>query len=303
VSRTAALIVNGKSRRGREWFPLVEAALKDQGIQLTVSKLLQDPKQVFPEVKKVIEQGTELVCVGGGDGTMSGVSKHFIGSESVMGMLPLGTGNSFARDLGIPVDVDQACDVILNGRVEEVDVSEVNGQTFVNVSTVGLTTLVAENLDDRAKKIFGRAVYLVAMFKAVAKMRRFNARIELPDKVLEFRSMQIVVGNGRFHAGPFPITPDASIESGFLSGYSVNTSARGVLLRYALRLWRGKHVEMPEVVPFQAPSLKLETVPIKRIVVDGEIKLKTPADYRVLPRSLKVMVPKDVDLEAPVDEA
>jgi len=301
VSR-AALIVNGKSRRGREWFPLAVEALTNAGFDLQISNLHRDPNRVVPEVKTAVQKGIPMICVGGGDGTLSAVAKQLIGSDSTLGVLPLGTGNSFARDLGIQVSIEHACDVILNGKTEQVDVSEVNGDTFVNVSTIGLTTLIAENLDNRAKKVFGRAVYLVAMFKAVAKMHRFTATIELPDGHHEFKSIQVVVGNGRYHAGPFPIAPDASIESGYLSGYSVNTSKKAVLLRYALRLWHGRHVEMPEVVPFKAVSMKLQTTPRKRIVVDGEVKLHTPAQYRVLHQALRVMVPRDVDLGVPAAE-
>jgi diacylglycerol kinase (ATP) len=289
--------VNGKSRTGQDWFPQVEQELRDGGLELAISKLHRDPSQVMPHIKEAIDKGIRLVCVGGGDGTLSGAAEHFINSESVMGVLPLGTGNSLARDLRIKINVKDACDTILNGREETIDVGEVNGATFLNVATIGLTALIAENLDDAAKKRFGRAVYLIAMIKALAKMRRFNAVIELPNgETHKFRSIQVVVGNGRFHAGPFPISPDASIESGYLSGYSVNTSRKGIFLKYLLSLWSGRNMDIPEVVPFHGTSLKITTQPYKRIVVDGEVKFKTPAECRILPGALKVMVPADAEL-------
>ncbi|MCC7230895.1 MAG: lipid kinase [Fimbriimonadaceae bacterium] len=288
----AALIVNGESRRGQEWFELAEARLRSLDIELVHSELLRSPMLVQSAIERVIHRQVPVVCVGGGDGTIGAASKAFIGSSSTLGLLPLGTGNSLARDLDIPVEVDSACQVIKDGQRRLIDLGSVNGRCFVNVATVGLSTLIAENLDDEAKKRYGRIVYLVALFKAVAHGRRFAAQIVLPDETLQVRTMQVVIGNGRFHAGPFPITPDAEIDSGYLAGYSVNSSSRAVLLRYFLRLWHGRHIAMPEVVPFRAMGIRVQTRPIKKITVDGEGGLKTPAELQIHPGVLAVLVPR-----------
>lgn len=288
----AALIVNGKSRRGQEWFHQAEAKLRSLDIELVHSELVRNPKLVQSAVERAIHRQVPVVCVGGGDGTIGAVSKAFIGSTSTLGLLPLGTGNSLARDLAIPAEVNAACEVIKEGQSRMIDLGSVNGQYFVNVATIGLSTLIAEELDDEAKKRFGRIVYLVALFKAVAHGRRFSAQIVLPDETLQFRTMQVVIGNGRFHAGPFPITPDAEIDSGYLAGYSVNSSSRAVLMRYFLRLWHGRHIAMAEVVPFRAKEARVHTRPIKKITVDGEVGLRTPAELKIHPAVLAVLAPK-----------
>jgi len=205
----------------------------------------------------------------------------------------MGTGNSLARDLEIPTDLGEAVKILVEGKDLEIDLGEIDGSAFVNVATVGLTTLIAENLDSDAKKRFGRAAYLVAMFKAITRAHRFTAKIKVGSEELRFRSIQVVIGNGRFHAGPFPITPESEIDSGYLTGYSVNTSRKAVLLRYALRLWHGRHVDMPEVVPFRGSEIELETTPAQRITVDGDVKRSTPAHFKSLPRVVRVKIPKD----------
>lgn len=293
MHQTGALIVNGKSRRGREWFSKAEDALKSAGINLEVSELLKDPRQISPLVKKAIKAEVPLVCVGGGDGTFSAVAEHFIGAKSILGVLPLGTGNSLARDLGIVADVDTAVDTILNGQPHEIDLGKVNDQVFVNVATIGLTTRIAEELSDDAKKKFGRAVYLIAIIKAAIKANPFMVDLELNGKKHHFRAHQVVVGSGQYHGGPFQVTPEASIESGRLSGYVLKSSGRGTLLRYAFGLLTGHHVQMPEVFEFNTETLTVSTNPKKRITIDGEIKSRTPAHFQVLPSAIRVMKPVD----------
>ncbi|MBC8066606.1 MAG: YegS/Rv2252/BmrU family lipid kinase [Chlorobia bacterium] len=293
MSQTAALIVNGKSRRGREWFAQAENALKEAGIELSISKLLKDPRQISPIVKDAIAKNTPLVCVGGGDGTFSAVAQHFIGKESILGVLPLGTGNSLARDLGINANVEEAVKTVIEGRVEHIDLGKVNNEYFVNVATIGLTTRIAEGLDDAAKKRFGRAVYLFAIIKAVASASPFRVSLTIEGKEHSFRSFQVVVGSGRYHGGPFPVTPEASIESGKLAGYVLTSTRRSVLLKYGINLWLKRQTEMPEVFQFEAETLMIKTIPVKRITIDGEIKIRTPGEFKILPAAIKVMAPNE----------
>ena len=133
--RTAALICNTKSRRGQTLFEEAQRRLHEAGIILSVRAGVQAGSDVPIQVEKAVKSGTPLVIVGGGDGTLASVSKSFIGSESILGALPLGTGNSFARSLGIPLELPGAIDVILNGRVERVDLGLVNGVYFADNRT------------------------------------------------------------------------------------------------------------------------------------------------------------------------
>jgi len=289
----AALIVNGKSRRGREWYDQVVAKLQEDGFELVNPQLVREPKTISTRVEEAIKGKIPLVCVGGGDGTFSAVAGKFVGSESVLGVLPLGTGNSLARDLGIKADVDDACRVLTDGVERDIDLGRINDEYFVNVATVGLTTRIAEALDDEAKKRWGRFVYFSAIVKAVASLKPFKATLELPGGTQEMQAVQVVIGNGRFHGGPFPITPDAEIESGKLAGYVLTDMKKGTLLRYAMHLWGGRQVEMPEVVTFEVETVGLETSPGQKVTVDGEVGMKTPIKLAVLPHAIRVMTPKE----------
>ena len=291
--RRAALICNAKSRRGAEWFPAVRAKLLEEGFELVVSEDLKDPSKIRPMVEKAAADKIPLIIVGGGDGTMSSTAEVLSKSSSVMGVLPMGTGNAFARDLGIPSDVEGACRVLVEGSACDVDLGIVGNKHFVNVVTVGLTTRIAESLDDQAKKKLGRFVYAFAIARAVAGLKPFRATLTKPDGVETFETMQIVFGSGRFHAGPFPVTPDAEITDNVLHGYALKGANKSSLLKYAFSLWGGRHVKLPEVEEFRIKKATLDTQPKQRVVIDGEVAQRTPIDLAVDPAALRVMVARD----------
>lgn len=293
TSQRAILVCNSKSRRGKEWYPQVQECLKGLGFELTGSYLLRDPGKLKPIVSKAVQDEVPLIIVGGGDGSMSTVAPLLKGSKSILGVLPLGTGNAFARDLGVPSEVEGACRVLKEHFVAPVDLGLIGGRHFVNVATVGLTTRIAEALTDEAKKKFGRLVYLGAVIKAAVGMRPFRATITTESEKRVFETMQIVFGSGRFHAGPFPVTPDAEITDHFIHGYALKGSNKSSFLRYALNLWGGHHVNLNDVEPFTFKRAKLETSPIRRFVVDGEIGERTPVEIAVDPGAIRVIASKD----------
>ncbi len=286
------LIVNTKSRRGNEWFAQAKDELSRQGVGLKEALAIQKPKDIGKEVQKAIQANVPLVIVGGGDGTLSSVVKYFIGSNSTLGVLPLGTGNQFARDLGIESDIAVACEVIASGKDVNVDVGVANEDYFINVTTVGLTTLIAESLTVTEKRRFGRFVYVIALIRAIRKIKPFQVTLTTPEGTKTVETLQVVIGNGRFHAGPFPLAPNAHITDGKLTVYVLGGTSRWELVKLALNLPGGHQVSLPEVTALQVPTGKLSAVPNQRVTVDGEIELNTPLQFRIEPRALRVRVPQ-----------
>lgn len=293
VSKQAVLIVNTRSRRGQEWFQQAKTTLKRCDIQLQDAWACRRPEEVMRRAQEAAKRCVPLVIVGGGDGTLSSVVKYLVGSKSTLGVLPLGTGNQFARDLGINADVETACRVFSEGRVGEVDLGTVGDDYFLNVATVGLTTRIAEELTVEAKRRFGRFVYALALARALRKVRPFKATLKMPDGEQTFETLQIVIGNGRFHAGPFPLAPDATITDGKLEGYVLATKSRWALLSYALHLPGGHQVDLADVASFSTTEIALESHPRERVTVDGEISFRTPIRLGIAPKALRVMVPQE----------
>ena len=267
-------------------------ALTKGGIRLIEAKAFRHPRALPEAVESHIAHGVRLIIVGGGDGTFSSVARFFAHKETVLGVLPLGTGNAFARDLGIEPDVEAASKVLIEGKVAHVDMGRIEGRSFLNVATIGLTTRIAQSLDSGLKKHWGRAVYAVSVFKALCKIRPFRVKLTFPDGEHEFDSLQVVIGNGRLHAGPFPVSPDAHLDSGFLSVYALASRRKSDFFRMAIRLFGGHHVDLPEVKAFRVREGRIDAQPPQRLVVDGEMSKPTPAEFKVLPHALRVVVPE-----------
>lgn len=287
------LIVNTKSRRGQEWFEVVEKSLRDRGVEVESAHSFEKFDDLLAKVREGISRKVPLIACGGGDGTFSGVAREFIGAESVLGVLPLGTGNAFARDLGIQADVTQATDVLVSGKVVHVDLGQIGEDVFVNVATIGLTTRIARNLTDDDKKRFGRFVYAFALARGIRQVRPFRVKLTTDDGIREFETLQMVIGVGRYHAGPLPLSPEATITDGHLTVYALRSASKMDFLKMAALLPFGRQGDLQEVHSEECRSGKVETFPPVSVTVDGEVDARTPFEFKVLPGALRVMVPTE----------
>jgi hypothetical protein len=178
-----------------------------------------------------------------------------------------------------------------------VDIATIDNDYFVNVATVGLTTKIAQALTNDAKRKYGRLVYLFAMARALGQTAPFRARLTLDGQDHEFETLQIVVGNGRYHAGPFRLSPDAGIRDGRLTMYALQTASKSAFIKLAVRLASGTQRDLGEVFGAEFTEGRLETTPAKRVTVDGEVGLRTPITFSCRPASVRVVVASSTDLK------
>lgn len=287
-----ALFVNAKSRKGARLFEDASAALADNGVHLSERALFRNPRRMARAIQQARDAAFDVVIVGGGDGTLNSAAGILAGSSTALGVLPLGTGNAFARDLGITSDLGSACEIISAGNVVNVDVGKIAGKPFLSVATIGLSSIVAASLNPIAKRFLGPLAYLGPIIQAVLRVRPFEARIVADGREEIVKCMQIVLGNGRYHAGPFLLKEDAHLASGQLVLYAVLGDNKGQLLRYASRLATGKLETMDGLEVWTLKSGRIETSPSKVIIADGERAGKTPAEFEVWEGGLRVLAPK-----------
>jgi diacylglycerol kinase (ATP) len=292
LPKRAVLIVNTKSRRGREWFVGAQRKLTELGVELEMAEAFRTLPELLAEAEAAVRRNVPMIVAGGGDGTFSALTPYLVESDTALGVLPLGTGNAFARDLGIAASLDAACDALVTGKLAQVDLGRAGDHYFLNVATVGLTTLIADELTVKAKRRFGRFVYALALWRALGRVQPFVAKLRTPSGEAEFETLQVVVGNGRFHAGPFPLSPEASITEGRLSLYAVKTTQRSAFLKLAMYLPSGRHVGLSEVHHEETTEGRLETFPKLPVTADGENCMSTPFDFGVAHCALKVVVPQ-----------
>ena len=186
-------------------------------------------------------------------------------------MLPLGTANDLARNLGIPEDPKAAADVIVAGVLRTIDVGSVNGHPFFNVASIGLSVDLARSLTPEVKRRWGRLGYAVTAMQVLARARRFSARISEGGETTLVRSMQIAVGNGRHYGGGNVVEETAAIDDGHLDLYSLEM--RDVWkLAFGLRTFRsGMHGAWTDVRTARGVEFEIATRYPREVNADGEI--------------------------------
>jgi diacylglycerol kinase family enzyme len=209
----AALVVNTGSRTGRRAFQQARGRLIELGVPLASVHPVHDAAELPDAVAAAVTDGCDLVVLGGGDGTISASVGGLIGTKAVLGVLPLGTANDFARTLEIPNDLDGACEAIANGQVVDVDLGIADDHYFVNVASLGMSVAVTHALTPGLKRRSGSLAYPWRPCVPTAATSRSTAVLEFPAGdhpiVSVDRALQVAVGNGRYYGGGNVLSPDA----------------------------------------------------------------------------------------------
>jgi YegS/Rv2252/BmrU family lipid kinase len=294
---SAALIVNTRSRVGDAAFAEARDLLGELGIPLGAAYAVHDPVRLQETVREALLDGHELVILGGGDGSVSTVVDLFAGTDAVLGLLPLGTANDFARTLGIPFELGEACRTIAGGRVVDVDLGLAGDNYYVNVASVGLGSEVTEALSPRLKRAAGALAYPIAATKAYARHEPFSVRLEFPEgdyaPVALDRVVQVAVGNGRFYGGGMIVAPGSGIDDGSLDVYAIEDTGTRRLASLALGMRTGEFIEDQSVHHYRTGAVRVATEPEREINLDGEVVSRTPKTFTAARNALKVIVPRD----------
>lgn len=287
------LVVNAGARSGTRAF---EAARRALGTASERAVLTERAAEAVALARREVECGAALVVVGGGDGTLSACATALAGSGTALGVLPLGSGNTFARCLGLPLDLVGAAAVIREGRVEAVDLGRVNGRVFLNSVALGLSARIAEAITPEDKRRFGLLAWPLVGARVGWRQRAVRLRLLTPDFSRELCTRQLVAGNGRYVAGPLGSAPGASIHNGQLEVFALGGSDLASFLRDGLLWLGGRHVHSPTSLYLHTRTLRVESPdgPLAASV-DGELLTRTPLEVEVLPRALRVVVPPVYD--------
>ncbi|HEX8839249.1 MAG TPA: YegS/Rv2252/BmrU family lipid kinase [Sphingomicrobium sp.] len=289
LPKQAVLIVNTASRSGADAFDTAREKLGSAGIELVDARPVDEPERLSDEVQAALAKAP-MVIVGGGDGTLSKAVDHFLGSDTIFALLPLGTANSFARTLGIPLDLDGAVDVIARGTARRIDLASINGDYFLNNAALGLAPMVAESVPRGLKRSLGRLGYLIWAGWSAANFDAFRLSVDDGERVHRLWATETRIANGRFHGG-VELIENADLESGDIVVQAVAGRSIARLgwsyIASALK-HRSRHDTVRE---FRGQRLTISTSPRMRVSIDGEIGPETPFVAEAVPGALVVAAP------------
>lgn len=300
AKKRALLLVNPKARRGGETIDAVVGRLVRGGLDVTI-----EPFEALPEIARDIvrlRESADIIILCGGDGTIASGALAVEECGLPLGIMPMGTANDLARTLGIPMDLNEAADVILAGNTRKIDLGSVNGYAFFNVASIGLSAELATGLDPTLKKRFGRFGYALAAAKVLAKARPFTATIREKGNVTTVKTFQIAVGNGRHYGGGNVIEENAEIDDGHLDLYSLEMNRVWKLAGLLRKFRSGTHGAWKEVRTAKSDEFEIETKRPMPVNADGEIVTQTPARFVVHPKAITVLAPPKLP-DAKVAEA
>lgn len=239
-----------------------------------------------------------MIVAAGGDGTLNEVINGIRekAGETSVGLIPLGTGNDFARSLGLPTDLDEALDVLRAGQTRAIDLVRVTSDEvryFVNVSAGGFSGLVDEKLTPEMKKTWGPLAYLRSAAAALPELRAYRTTLAFDEtESLTLQLYNVVIANGRYVAGGRLIAPEASLDDGLLDIILIQERSAPELALLAAQVALGAHLSSEAIVFRRAAKLTVNSKPGMWFNVDGELVGNEPARFEILPSALRFVVPK-----------
>ena len=271
------------------------AAFAAHGI--TVAVRIAPPRQLGELLEAVIAERPDAIFVGGGDGSISTAAGFLAGSGIPLGVLPLGTLNHFARDLGVPVDWRDAVAALAHGERRAVDVGEVNGRVFINNCSIG-SYAEAVRKRDALRRTHGTGKWWAMTLATVAvfrRLRRLRVRLETDGKILALRIPFIVVANNRYSGHVLDHSLRSRLDEGRLWIYTTRAGRHLSILRL---MWQSLTRQIDDVdglekLAVPAATLTHEHGPLP-IAVDGElVDLKPPLHFRIRRAALPVIAPRE----------
>jgi diacylglycerol kinase (ATP) len=286
------LIYNPAAGRGRALRRIddVKRFFAARGASLDVHASIS-PADLTNAAAESSRGGYDRVVVCGGDGSVNLALREFDLSLGTLAIIPLGSGDDFAKVNELPHSVKAACDVVMDGRVREVDIAVANGVRYAGVAGLGFDSEVAAYANRNARFLRGSAVYLYAILRVLPRFTPHRVKIEIDGKSRTEEVMFAVVGNSSRYGGGIRIVPDAKIDDGVLDYCLVHRTSRVQLLKTLPRAYTGSHVRSSFVETGRGQNFVFESERPMEVYADGERVTQTPVKFGLATEKLKLVVP------------
>ncbi len=267
------------------------ASLRHQGWQaeLWYTKSPEDARRLAHEA---VVKRADIVIAAGGDGTINEIIQELAGTETALGVLPNGTVNVWAREIGLPLDALSACEVLLHGKTRHIDLGRINDRYFLLMAGIGFDGEVTRAIERKLLKRMGVIGYLLVGTLLGLGYPDFQATLNFDGKEIKTSALQIVIGNTQLWGGAVQFTWQAKCDDGLLDVCVVRKSSVPGRLMLALDFLLRREYRRQRISYHTCTSIEIHTRQPIPIQIDGEIGGFTPATFTVAPGALKVIVPQ-----------
>lgn len=241
------------------------------------------------------ERRLDAVLVAGGDGTLNEAVQALAGSDTALGYLPYGTVNIWARELGIPLRPIAAARAVVDGRIEQVDLGLANERHFLLMAGIGFDGEVVRraNALEKHKKRFGVLPYVAAGLAVVPLYRGADVELRYDSVIRRIQALMLVAGNTRLYGGRFRLTPNAVATDGLLDVCIIKGKGPLALVRQSLPLLLSGSISHSDIDFLRVRELSVQSDSPALLQTDGELAGVTPVIFKVAPRALRVIVPRE----------
>jgi YegS/Rv2252/BmrU family lipid kinase len=284
------LIVNPSAGGGRasRALPDVVAALTAEGLEHRVEQTRS--LEHATELAREATAAGEAAVAFGGDGLVGAVAGALSACDGLLGVLPGGRGNDFARMLRIPLQPVPACEVLAGDAVERVDLGDVNGRAYAGIASCGFDS-VANRIANETRVVRGNLVYAYGLVRALATWKPATFTVELAGGTRTFRGYSVAAANSKFYGGGMMLAPEASLTDGALDVVIISEVSRLRFLLLAPSVFRGSHVRQPNVEVIRCTQARISASRPFEMYADGDPIAELPVTVCARPAAVRTIVP------------
>ncbi|MGE5554027.1 MAG: diacylglycerol/lipid kinase family protein [Betaproteobacteria bacterium] len=286
------IVVNpaaGRGAAGKRW-PRVAAELDRLGVDYE-AYFTTGPGDATRVAARAGDEGFDAVVAAGGDGTLSETVNGLVGTGQPLGVLPMGSGNDFARTAGLDLDPVAAARLLARPVLRSLDLGRVDGRFFINAASAGMDGEIARLMNEDLRWLRGTPAYVVATFSTLMRFRPARIVLELDGEERELLATLVAVGNGRYYGGGMMITPRAELDDGLFEVCVLGPMGRLEFVRAFPLVFRGEHLSHPKITMYRARRVALRMAEGEPFTVqaDGEIIGRLPQEFVVEPAALSLL--------------
>jgi len=234
----------------------------------------------------------KIVSVGG-DGTLNEVINGIAGSRAILGVIPAGTGNDFAKTIYSSLNIDDILKTIIDGEVKSIDIGKCNNKYFINIASAGIDAEIAHRVQRVKKLLPGKLAYLNTLLKTLVTYKGINFNIKLDDVSFRANTLLITASNGKFYGGGMIPTPDADIKDGYFDVCHIKNLSKIKIIALLYKFLKGTHIQIKEVTIFKTKRLSIQANKNFIVNIDGETLETNEANFEINKEFINILLPRN----------